>query len=59
MTNTQTMNRGQEVRDSEYAGVRLYVGAAPYGTAYIVPVETFAETCIWFDEQESRGWNAW
>jgi len=59
MTTAQTMNRGQEVRSSEYFGVRLYVGVAPYGKAYIVPVETFAETCSWFDEQEAKGWNAW
>lgn len=54
-----TMKRGQEVRSSEYFGVKLYVGTAPYGRAFIVPGDMFADTCAWFDAQEAAGWQAW
>lgn len=50
------MSRGQEVRSSEYFGVRLYVGTAPYGRAFIVPAETFSATCAWFDAMQEKGW---
>jgi hypothetical protein len=50
------MSRGQEIRSPEYFGVRLYVGTAPYGRAFIVPAETFAEVCAWFDTMAAKGW---
>jgi len=62
MSNNNTeskMTRGTEVRSSEYLGARLYVGTAPYGRDFIVPSETFEETCKWFDGMENNNWNAW
>lgn len=60
MTTTQENNkRGQQIRSTEYFGVRLYVGTTPTGRDVIVPQETFAETCEWFDEMERKGWQAW
>jgi hypothetical protein len=40
-------------------GVRYYVGSAPYGKDFIVPQETFEDTCKWFDDMESKQWQAW
>lgn len=51
--------RGQEIRSTAWLGVRLYVGTSPYGREYVVPPESFSETCAWFDEQEAKGWKAW
>lgn len=58
-TTTNQMTRGTEVRSSEWFGVRYYVGTAPYGRDFIVPQETFEETCKWFDGMEKQNWNAW
>ena len=58
-TTTNQMTRGTEVRSSEWFGVRYYVGTAPYGRDFIVPQETFEETCQWFDGMEKQNWNAW
>lgn len=58
-TTTNQMTRGTEVRSSEWFGVRYYVGTAPYGRDFIVPQETYEETCKWFDGMEKQNWNAW
>ncbi len=53
------MTRGQEIRSSDWFGVRLYVGTSPYGREFIVPAEDFQDICAWFDEQEKRNWQDW